>query len=45
MSDDEEHFNFEDNIGYIDKFIKNLYVFFETGEISKDHDDFVLCYT
>lgn len=42
---DEEPINFEEAMGTIDAFIQNLYIFFETGEMKKEHRPFVDCYT
>ena len=45
MSNEEEPPNFKVSMKTIEMFIENLYVFFETGEMKKEHQPFVECYT
>lgn len=42
---DEEPIDFKSAMETIDTFIQNLYNFFETGEMQKEHRPFVDCYT
>lgn len=45
MSGEEETMDFTEAMKTIEAFIQNLYVFFETGEMKKEHRPFVDCYT
>lgn len=45
MADTDEIINFEESMQTIDTFIQNLYVFFTTGVMNKEHRPFVDCYT
>jgi hypothetical protein len=45
MADQDDPIDFDDAMQTIDSFIQNLYVFFETGEMKKEHRPFVDCYT
>lgn len=45
MADEDENLDFDEAMKTIDTFIQNLYNFFETGEMRKEHQPFVQCYT
>ncbi len=45
MSGEEDQLDFDKSMKTINKFIGNLYEFFETGEMKKEHSPFVECYT
>lgn len=42
---DDAPIDFNESMDTIRKFIDNLYNFFETGEMKKEHQPFVECYT
>lgn len=42
---DDEPIDFDDAMKTIGTFIQNLYNFFETGDMKKEHKEFVSCYT
>lgn len=45
MDTGEEAIDFNASMETINSFIKNLYKFFETGEMAKENRPFVDCYT
>jgi len=45
MTDTEEPIDFDEAMKTIEKFIQNLYVFFETGVMKKENRPFIDCYT
>jgi hypothetical protein len=45
MADNDENIDFENSMATIEAFIQNLYQFFETGVMKKEHRPFVDCYT
>ena len=45
MADNDEPIDFDEAMQTIEAFIKNLYDFFETGEMKKENRPFIDCYT